>query len=114
MCEPDISVSEVLKKASGATIKNASGKTVTSGDLGTGYTIKYNGTTYTVVKLGDTNGDGKSTPADSTVVLRAYVGLEGISNAERKAADTNGDGKFTPADSTVILRAYVGLQNIEI
>lgn len=114
MCEPATTVSDVLKKASDATIKDANGKKVTSGNLGTGYTISYNGTTYTVVKLGDTNGDGKSTPADSTVVLRAYVGLEGMSAAEKKAADTNGDGKFTPADSTVILRAYVGLQKIEI
>lgn len=114
MCEPDITVSEVLKNASGAIIKDSNGKEVTSGNIGTGYTIKYNGITYTVVKMGDTNGDGKMTPADSTVVLRSYVGLESISSAEKTAADTNGDGKLTPADSTVILRAYVGLQNIEI
>ena len=79
-----------------------------------GYTIKYKGTSYTVVKQGDVNGDGKLTPADSTVVLRAYVGLDSISNAEKSAADTNKDGKLTPADSTVILRTYVGLENLEI
>ena len=114
MCEPDIKVEEVLKKASDATIKNTSGKTVTSGNIGTGYTVKYKGITYTVVKLGDVNGDGKMTPADSTVVLRTYVGLDGISSSKKSAADANGDGKLTPADSTVILRAYVGLENIEI
>ena len=114
MCEPDIKVEEVLKKASDATIKNTSGKTVTSGNIGTGYTVKYKGITYNVVKLGDVNGDGKMTPADSTVVLRTYVGLDGISSSKKSAADANGDGKLTPADSTVILRAYVGLENIEI
>ena len=114
MCEPDITVQDVLKKASSATIKNANGSMVTSGNIGTGYTVKYNGANYTVVKLGDVNGDGKMTPADSTVILRNYVGLEGISSSEKSAADTNGDGKLTPADSTVILRAYVGLENIEI
>ena len=114
VCEPDVKVEDVLKEASDAIIKNSSGKEVTSGNIATGYTIKYNGTTYTVVKLGDTNGDGKMTPADSTVILRAYVGLEGVSNAAKSAADTNGDGKMTPADSTVILRAYVGLGNVEI
>lgn len=114
MCEPDTTVQEVLKKATGAIIKNASGKEVTSGNIGTGYTIKYNGASYTVVKMGDTNGDGKLTPADSTVALRAYVGLDSISNAEKSAADTNKDGKLTPADSTVILRTYVGLENLEI
>ena len=114
MCEPDITVQDVLKKASGATIKNANGSSVTSGNIGTGYTVKYNGANYTVVKLGDVTGDGKMTPADSTVVLRNYVGLEGISSSAKLAADTNGDGKLTPADSTIILRAYVGLENIEI
>ena len=54
------------------------------------------------------------TPADSTVILRKYVGLDKISEAEEKAGDTNGDGKLTPADSTVVLRAYVGLENISI
>lgn len=114
VCEPDTKVENVLKEASDAIITNASGKELNSGNIATGYKIKYNGTTYTVVKLGDTNGDGKMTPADSTVILRAYVGLEGISNAEKSAADTNGDGKLTPADSTVILRAYVGIGNIEV
>ena len=114
LCEPDITVSNIKSKASGAVIKNASGKTVTSGNVGTGYKITYNGKTFTVVKLGDTNGDGKMTPADSTVILRNYVGLDSVSSAEKKAADTNGDGKVTPADSTVVLRAYVGLEDIEV
>ena len=64
--------------------------------------------------LGDTNGDGKITPADATVVLKNYVGSIELSNEEKEAADTNRDGKITPADSTVILRAYVGSNNIEI
>ena len=46
--------------------------------------------------------------------LRAYVGLDNLSEAEKQAADTNGDGKITPADSTYILRAYVGLEKISL
>ena len=114
VCEPKVTVDNINNKLSGAIIKDAKGKKVTSGNIGTGYTIEYDGEKYTVVKLGDTNGDGKMTPADSTAILRKYVGLQEISNAENLAADTNGDGKVTPADSTVILRAYVGLKNIEI
>ena len=114
VCEPNVTVQNILSKSSDAIIKNASGKTITSGNIGTGYTVKIGGTTYTVVKKGDVNGDAKMTPADSTVILRKYVGLQNISATEIKAADTNGDGKLTPADSTVVLRAYVGLQNIEI
>lgn len=114
ICEPKITVTNIKQVASDAVIKDSSGKEVTSGNIGTGYTIKYNGQTYTVVKKGDTNGDGKLTPADSTVVLRAYVGTSKLSTAAKSAADTNGDGKLTPADSTVILRTYVGLTNIKI
>ena len=97
-----------------AEIRDADDKLITTGTLATGYEVKNNGRTYTVVKLGDVNGDGKLTPADSTAVLRYYVGLDKLSNAKKSAADTNRDGKYTPADSTVILRTYVGLQNIDL
>ena len=89
-------------------------KPIEKGNLATGYKVKNNNRTYTVIKLGDVNGDGKVTPADSTAVLRCYVGLDKITSAEKSAADTNRDGKVAPADSTVILRKYVGLQNIEL
>lgn len=114
VCEPNVTVNDIISKDKNAVIKNSKGKTVTSGNVGTGYTVEYNGKEYTVIKKGDTNGDGKMTPADSTVILRNYVGLDSITSAEKSAADTNKDGKLTPADSTVVLRAYVGLDNIEI
>ena len=114
ICEPGVTVANIKEKYEKAKVINASGKEVTSGNVGTGYTVKNEDTTYTIVKLGDVNGDGKMTPADSTVILRAYVELDEVTSAEKASADTNGDGKMTPADSTLILRAYVGLDNIEI
>ena len=113
-CEPSVTVANILKTSPKAIIYNNKGQKVTSGNVGTGFTVKLDDKKYTVVKLGDTNGDGKSTPADSTVTLRAYVGLDNLSEAEKQAADTNGDGKITPADSTYILRAYVGLEKISL
>jgi len=114
VCEPKVTV-EVLKKTyQNATVKNKKGEAVTTGNIGTGYTVTIDGKSHTVVKQGDTNGDGKMTPADSTVVLRAYLNLDKISDAEKVAADTNGDGKMTPADSTVVLRAYLGLEKVKI
>lgn len=114
ICKPNITVTDIKKVAADAVIKNENGTVVTTGNIGTGYTIKHDGQTYTVIKKGDTNGDGKLTPADSTVILRTYVGTTKLSTAAKLAADTNGDGKLTPADSTVVLRAYVGLTNINI
>lgn len=93
------------------------GKKIANTDkIGTGYKLKdtKNNKEYTLVVLGDVNGDGKITPADSTITLRTYVGLGKITDAERLAGDANGDGKITPADSTILLRAYVGLTNINI
>ena len=72
ICEPDITVSNILNKASGAVVKNTSGKTVTSGNIGTGFTIKYNGTAYTVIKKGDVNSDGKVTSSDY-VKIKNYI-----------------------------------------
>ena len=114
VCDPTTSVSDIKKLDSSVIIRDASGKEVTSGNIGTGYTIKHDGNTYTVVKKGDTNGDGRMTPSDSTVILKAYVGSTTLSDAFKLGADTNGDGKITPADSTVVLRTYVGLSKIEI
>ncbi len=84
--------------------------------IGTGYKLKdtKNNKEYTIIVKGDTNGDGKVTPADSTIALRTYVGLNSISDVEKLAGDLNGDGKITPADSTIVLRAYVGLTDINL
>ena len=84
--------------------------------VGTGYKLKdtKNNKEYTLVVLGDVNGDGKVTPADSTIALRTYVGLSKLTDAEKLAGDVNGDGKITPADSTILLRTYVGLTNINL
>lgn len=116
ICEPDTTVEAIKEKYSNTTItvKKADGTVVTTGMVGTGYTIAIGDKKYTVVKLGDVNGDGKITPADSTVILRSYVGLTQLSDTVKLAVDVNDDKKVTPADSTVILREYVGLTQIEL
>lgn len=85
-------------------------------NIGTGYTFldKTNNKNYTIIMLGDANEDGRMTPADSTALLRAYVGLSEMSDVQKTAIDVNKDGKVTPADSTVVLRAYVGLESISL
>ncbi len=114
VCEPNITVQNIKDVVKDVIIKDTKGKEVTSGNVGTGYTLKYNGQTYTIVKMGDTNGDGRLTPADATVVLKKYVGTGKLTESQIMAADTNGDGRLTPGDSTVILKAYVGLTNIKV
>ena len=113
VCIPNTTVEKVKATYSDAVIKKDN-TTITTGNLTTGYKISIDGKDYIIAVKGDSNCDGKVTPADSTIILRAYVGLVNLSGEATVAADTNNDGKVTPADSTTILRAYVGLNNISI
>jgi len=62
------------------------------------------------VLYGDVNLDGKITAADATMVLRYIVGLEELSDIQKRAADVTADGEITAADATMILRYIVGLE----
>ena len=63
---------------------------------------------------GDVDGDGKLTPADARLSLRASVGLEKYKkgSAQFLACDADKDGTLTPADARLILRASVGLEKL--
>lgn len=114
VCEPDVKVENVLKEASNAIIKNASGKEVTSGNIATGYTIKYNGTTYTVVKLGDTNGDGKVSSSDYVKIKNHIMGSNSLSSSAKLGADVNQDGKVSSSDYVKIKNYIMGKGSISI
>ena len=114
MCEPDVTVQEVLKKASGATIKNTGGKTVTSGNIGTGYTIKYNGTSYTVVKLGDVDGSGTVTAGDYVKIKNYIMDKGSLNSTAKQGADVNSDGKVTAGDYVQIKNHIMGKGKITL
>ena len=61
-------------------------------------------------KSGDVDGDGNVTAADARLALRASVGLEELTDAQKNAADIDGDGNITAADARSILRKSVGLE----
>ena len=54
--------------------------------------------------LGDINGDGKVTAADSMRVQRAVINLLKLTDEQKLLADVNGDGKVTAKDALEILR----------
>ena len=114
ICEPDITVQNVMSKASNATIKNASGKKVTSGNIGTGYTIEIDGTTYTVIKKGDVNGDGKSSSSDYVKIKNYIMGSNSLSSVAKKGADVNNDGKVSSSDYVKVKNYIMGKGGINI
>ena len=73
---------------------------------------------YVAYALGEVDGDGRITPADARLVLRASVGLfpggseEGFREGEKMflSADCDCSGRIDPADARTVLRASVGLE----
>lgn len=114
ICEPYTAVENIKAQHSNAIIKKANGEVVTTGQIGTGYTITMDNKTYTVVKIGDISGDGEIDSRDSLRILKYSVGAYEIKNSFIKAADINGDGKIDSRDSLRILKYSVGSYQINI
>lgn len=58
---------------------------------------------------GDVDGDGEATAADALTVLRAAVGMIGLTDEEAGIADVNHDGTVNMTDALLILRFAMGL-----
>lgn len=114
VCEPDVTVSNITSKLSGAVVKDAKGKKVTSGNIGTGYTIEYDGEKYTVVKLGDVDSDARTTSADYVKIKNYIMGKSSLSNVQEQGADVDQDGKTTSADYVRLKNYIMGKANITI
>ena len=80
VCEPDTSVETIKEKYTNKTIvvKDSSGKVVSSGNVGTGYTITIDNKTYTIVKMGDANGDNKVNSFDYIRIRNYIMGSKSI------------------------------------
>lgn len=63
--------------------------------------------------LGDVDMNGEVKAADARLALRASVGLETLSEVQKKAADVDKNGEVKAADARLILRASVGLETLK-
>lgn len=66
--------------------------------------------TYEVMVKSDVNGDGKITPADARLALRAAANLDKLDGVYAQAANVDGVGAVTPSDARKILRQSAGLE----
>lgn len=85
-----------------------------TGELKTGAKIKVDDKEYTVVVMGDNNGDGKISSADYVKIKNAIKGTEENTELEGKASDVNGDGKISSADYVKVKNVIKGTEKIEI
>ena len=122
---PDADLETILKEQNltNYSITDSNGKTIEKKDekIATGYKFNILDTdnktikkTYTLIKKGDINGEGKVNSKDAIFVLRYYVDLEKISGEFLTAADVNNDGKVNSKDALSILRFYVDLEDIKL
>lgn len=61
---------------------------------------------------GDVDANGKTESADARLALRAAVGLDTLSEAEKNAADVDMNKTVDATDARLILRAAVGLEKL--
>ncbi len=113
---PSVTVEDIKSKYTNAVIKRTDGIDIsnTSDLLGTGTTVTIDGKTYTVVKLGDVNGDGNITPSDYVKVVNQIMGTSNLNDTMKLAADINKDGSITPADYVKIVNQIMGYSSIGI
>ncbi len=114
ICEPYTAVENIQAQYSNAVIKKANGEVVTTGQIGTGYTITIDNKTYSVVKLGDSNSDGKVDSFDYIRIMNYIMGKKKPSDLEKIAADANKDGKVDSFDYIRIMNYIMGSKRIEI
>ena len=78
---------------------------------GTG--CKINGT-YSLVMLGDVNGDGETSALDAAMILRFTIGQYQMDNLQKEASILAEESEPTALDAAKILRYTVGQFSINI
>lgn len=109
-------ISSVTSIGGKVSIKNASGTEITSGTVGTGYTISVSNNVstnnYTIVVNGDTNGDGKISAVDLLYVQKVLLGTYNLTGAYADAGDTSDDGKISAVDLLQVQKVLLGTYTI--
>ena len=85
--------------------------------VGTGYKITDTDTkiTYTIIKLGDANGDGKINSADLLVIQKHLLGAKKITDQNKLlSSDANKDGKINSADLLKIQKHLLDVSKISL
>lgn len=95
------------------TVLDKQANIVNQGDfIGTGMTIQIGDVQYSLVVIGDMNGDGKISVVDLTKLKRVLVGLDKVDSNQLRAVDFNEDNKVSVVDLVWIKKILVGLIKI--
>lgn len=100
--------------APGTSIEQIEGATLEGEVLGTGAKITVNGTTYTLVVLGDVSGDGEIKAKDYMMIKNYIMGTLNLNETEKKAADVSKDNEIKAKDYMVIKNHIMGTSSITL
>lgn len=114
LCVPNVTVSDIGKIYTDAVIKKGN-NSITSGNVGTGYTITTGGKTYSIVVKGDASGDGKISSLDLLKIQKHLLGVSKITdNNVLSSADVSGDGKISSIDLLKIQKHLLNVSKITL
>lgn len=82
--------------------------------LGTGAKVKVEDKEYTLVVLGDVNGDGKITPLDYVKIKNNIMNITKLEGVNISAGDVNKDGKITPLDYVKVKNHIMNMSTISL
>ena len=115
IAEPDVTAETLKEKYGDVKVTKADGSKVEEGVVGTGYKVTIGEKVYTVVKKGDSSGDGKINSADLLKIQKHLLKVNDISNTPYfTAGDVTGDGKINSADLLKIQKHLLKVSYIEI
>ena len=114
ICQPKVTVANIKAVAKDAIIKKGDTVIADTANVGTGYTLTSDGKTYTIVVLGDVNGDGNIKATDYMKIKNYIMNASTLSDAEKKAADVNGDGNIKATDYMKIKNYIMGTSSITL
>ena len=95
-------------------ITDIPGATLVGELFGTGAKVTIGEQEYTIVMIGDINGDGKISPADYVKIKNNIMGTNSLEGVFNIAADVNGDSKVTPADYVKVKNHIMGISKISL
>lgn len=100
--------------APGTNLGDIPGAILNSAITGTGVNVTLNETPYTLVVLGDTNGDGNITPLDYVKIKNNIMGISTLMESYKKAADVNEDENITPLDYVKVKNHIMNMSKISL
>ena len=102
---PSTTVTDFKKKFSySVTVYDRNGKAVTSGKIGTGYSVSFDGASYVIIVCGDVTGEGNAKSNDINLLMNYFVCTVSLDELQMLSADYDCSGVVDNRDLVKLAR----------